>query len=183
MSLIPGWLRPPRVRERLASYHLRSDVLDAAAAMASDQRTDIYVVHLESSLTDSETVLRMMDGRHARVMGLLVLTSERILFRSRHRTGPNFSVPLEEVLAIQAYTRRGTGTIRVITPYGSLTVDQILGRQGEMLADDARATIRGEPLPNRDPLRLLAELRALRDSGALGAAEFEIRKAAIWRDI
>ncbi|HEY6686272.1 MAG TPA: hypothetical protein VI094_08710 [Propionibacteriaceae bacterium] len=50
-------------------------------------------------------------------------------------------MPLEEVLAIDAYIRRGTGTVRVITPYGSLTVDQILGRQGEMLGDDARATI------------------------------------------
>src|SRR5215218_6926337 len=97
MSLIPPWLRPPRVRERLAAYHLRSDVLDAAAAMASDQRSDICVVRLEAALTDSETVLRMMDGRHARVMGLHVLSSERILFRSRRRTGPNFSVPLEEV--------------------------------------------------------------------------------------
>ena len=140
MSLIPPWLRPPRVRERLASYQLRPDVLDAAAAMASDQR-------------------------------------------SRRRTGPNFSVPLEEVSAIQTYTRRGTGTVRIITPYGSLTVDQILGRQGEMLAADAQATIRGEPLPERDPLRLLAELRALRDSGAISAAEFEIRKSTIWREI
>jgi hypothetical protein len=182
MSLIPPWLRPPRVRERLASYHLRSDVLDAAAAMASDQRSDIYVVRLESALIDSETVLRMMDGRHI-VMGLLVLTSERILFRSRRRTGPNFSVPLEEVRAIETYTRRGTGTVRIITPYGSLTVDQILGRQGEMLAADAQATIRGESLPERDPLRLLADLRALRDSGTISAAEFEIRKSAIWRDI
>jgi hypothetical protein len=179
----PPWLRPPRVRERLASYYLRPDVLDAAAAMASDQRSDIYIVRLEAALTDSETVLRMMDGRYARVMGLLVLTSERILFRSRRRTGPNFSVPLEEVLAIEVYTRRGTGIVRVITPYGSLTVDQILGRQGEMLAADARATLRAEPLPERDPLRLLAELRALRDSGAISAAEFEIRKSAIWRDI
>ena len=76
--------------------------------MASDQRSDIYVVRLESSLTDSETVLRMMDGRHARVMGPLVLTSERILFGSRRRTGLNFSVPLEEVVAIEAYTRWGT---------------------------------------------------------------------------
>jgi hypothetical protein len=183
MSLIPLWLRLPRIRERLASYHLRSDVLDAAAAMASDQRSDIYVVRLESSLTDSETVLRMMDARHARVMGLLVLTSERILFRSRRRTGPSFSVPLEEVRAIEAHTRRGTGTVRVITPYGSLTIDQILGRQGEMFADDAQATIRGKPLPDRDPLRLLGELRALRDSGSISAAEFEIRKSAIWRDI
>jgi hypothetical protein len=92
-------------------------------------------------------------------------------------------VPLEEILAIEAYTRRGTGTVCVITPYGSLTVDQILGRQGEMLADDARATICGEPLPEPDPLRLLAKLRALRDSGAINAAVFEVRKSAIWRDV
>jgi hypothetical protein len=183
MSLIPPWLRPLRVRERLAPYRLRSDVLDAAAAMASDQRSDIYVVRLESLLTDSETVLRMMDGRHGRVMGLLVLTSERILFRSRRRSGPNFSVPLGEVLAVEAYTRWGTGTVRVITRYGSLMVDQILGRQGEMFGDDALATVRGEPLPKRDPLRRLAELRTLHESGEISAAEFEIRKSAIWRDI
>jgi hypothetical protein len=183
MSLIPPWLRPPRARERLASYHLRSDVLDAAAAMASDQRSDIYIVRLEAALNDSETVLRMMDGRHARVMGLLVLTSERIHFRARRRTGPNFAVPLKEVRAIETNTRRGTGTVRIITPYGSLMVDQILGRQGEMLAADAQATIRGEPPPERDPLRLLAALRALRESGAISAAEFETRKSAIWRDI
>ena len=92
-------------------------------------------------------------------------------------------MPLEEVLAIEAYTRWGTGTVRVITPYGSLTVDQILGRQWEMLAADAQATVRGEPLPEQDPLRLLAKLRALRESGAISAAEFEIRKSAIWREI
>jgi hypothetical protein len=54
---------------------------------------------------------------------------------------------------------------------------------GEMLVDDAQATFRGEPLPDRDPLRRLAELRALRDNGAISAAEFEIRKSAIRRDI
>jgi Short C-terminal domain len=37
------------------------------------------------------------------------------------------------------------------------------------------------PVPERDPLRLLAELRSLLDSGAISAAEFEIRKSAIWR--
>jgi hypothetical protein len=57
------WLRPASAHERLAAYNLRPDVLNAAAAMASDQRSDIYVARLQSSLTDSETVLRMMD-RH-----------------------------------------------------------------------------------------------------------------------
>ena len=173
------WLRPPSVRERLAPYNLRADVLEAAAVMASDQRSDVHVARLESSLTDSETVLRMMDGRHAREMGLLVLTSERILFRSRRSNGPTaFSVPLREIVAIEAYTRRVSGTSQ-----GSLTVDQILGTQGEMLADDAQEAIRGEARPDRDPLEVLAELRALRDSGMISVAEFEIRKSAIWRDI
>ena len=96
------WLRwfKITVLERLAPYNLRPDVLDAAAAMASDQRSDIQVARLESSLTASETVLRMMDGRYDGAMGLFVLTSERILFRSRHSTGLAFSVPLREVLAI-----------------------------------------------------------------------------------
>ena len=87
------WFRP-NVRDRLAPYNLRPDVLAAASAMASDQRSDVYVAKLQSSLTDSETVLRMMDGRYAREMGLLVLTSERILFRSRRSSGATaFSVP------------------------------------------------------------------------------------------
>ena len=182
MSWFLQWLRPS-VRDRLAQYDLRPDVLDAAAAMASDQRSDVYVARLQSSLTDSETVLRMMDARYAGAMGLLVLTSERILFRPRRDTGPSFSVPLQEVLAIEAATRKLSGTVRVTTPDGSLTADQILGTQGEMLADDAREAIRGEPRPKRDPLEVLAELRALRDGGMISAAEFEIRKSAIWRDI
>jgi Short C-terminal domain len=178
------WLRPPSVRERLAPYDLRPDVLAAAAAMASDQRSDVYVAKLESSLKDSETVLRMMDARYAGEMGLLVLTSERILFRPCRSTGPTaFSVPLVDVLAIEGSTRRVSGTVRVTTSEGTLTVDQILGTQGEMLADDAREAIGGEARPERDPLQVLAELRALRDSGMISDAEFEIRKSAIWPDI
>jgi hypothetical protein len=59
------WLRPPSVHERLAPFGLRPDVVEAAAVMASDQRSDVHVARLESSLSDSETVLRMMDGRYA----------------------------------------------------------------------------------------------------------------------
>ncbi|HVD18755.1 MAG TPA: SHOCT domain-containing protein [Propionibacteriaceae bacterium] len=177
------WLRPPSVQQRLAPYKLRPDVVTAAAAMASDQRSDVHIARLQSSLTDSETVLRLMDGRYEHQMGLLALTSERILFRSRRSTEPAFSVPLPDVVAIEAATRRVSGTVRVTTTRGSLTVDQILGAQGEMLAEEAREAIRGESRPVRDPLEVLAELRALRDSGMISAAEFEIRKSAIWRDI
>jgi hypothetical protein len=181
-----AWFRWFRfsVRGRLAPYNLRPDVLEAAAAMASDQRSDVYVARLEASLTESETVLRMMDARYSGEMGLLVLTSERILFRSRRSPGATaVSVPLQDVIAIEAFTRRVSGTVLITTADGTLTVDQILGTQGEMLADEARDAIRGQSRPDRDPLEVLAELRALRDSGMISAAEFEIRKSAIWRDI
>ena len=180
-----SWFRwfQPNVRNRLARYDLRADVLDAAAAMASDQRSDVYVARLQSSLTETETVLRMMDGRYAGTMGLLVLTSERLLFRSRRDSGSAFSIPLREVIAIEASTHKLVGTVLLTTSDGRFTVDQILGTQGEMLADDARQAISGEPRSNRDPLEVLAELRALRDSRIISAAEFEIRKSEIWRDI
>jgi hypothetical protein len=177
------WFRPT-VRDRLAPYNLRPDLLDAACAMASDQRSDVYVARLQSALTSSETVLRMMDARYARAMGMLVLTSERILFSPRHSSGPSFSVPLHAIIVIDAFTRKLSGTVRITTADGTLTIDQILGTQGEMLADEAHEAVTGgSPRPDRDPLEVLAELRALRDSGMISAAEYEIRKSAIWRDI
>ena len=183
MSGFLRWFRTPKVDERLARYRLRPDLVAAAAAMASDSRSDIYVARLEESLHESETVLRIMDARHERVMGLFVLTSERILFRPNRSDEPAFSVPLADVVAIEALTRRVSGTVHLTTTGGRLVVDQILGTQGEMLADDAREAIRGDSRPPRDPLEVLAELRALRDSGAISDAEFEIRKSALWRQI
>ena len=58
------WLRPS-VHERLARYNLRPDVVDAAAAMASDQRSDVYVAHWSPRSLTPRSVLRMMDGRYA----------------------------------------------------------------------------------------------------------------------
>jgi hypothetical protein len=144
--------------------------------MASDQRSDIHIARLQSSLTATESVLRMMDGRFEREMGLFVLTSERILFRSRRSTEPSFSVRLSDVVAIEAATRRLSGTVRVTTADGSVTVDQILGTQGEMLADEAREAMRGEYQPARDPLEVLAELRALRDSGMIGTLAIRVSR-------
>jgi hypothetical protein len=46
-----------------------------------------------------------------------------------------------------------------------------------------RPSVRSPRHDARPLHRLWAELRALRDSGAISAAEFEIRKSAIWREI
>ena len=175
----------PTTTERLARFELRADVVAAAQAMASDQRTDPQIVQLTTSLTQSETVLRMMDGRHRGERGLLVLTDHRVFFRSRHSDGPvAFSVRLAEIDSIEGFTHKVVGTVRITSAGGTFVVDDILGNQGEVLADEAHEAMRGifTRLP-RDPLEVLSELRGLRDRGEITANEYEARKTELWDGI
>ena len=172
------------VAERLAPFNLRPDTIAAASQMASDQRTDRHIVAMETVLSHAEHVLRMMDARYERVMGLLVLTSERILFYPRKGQDCSFSVSLTDVSSLEAGTRKVMGTVHIRTEDAQYTVDQILGTQGEMLVADADRVRRGwSETTSRDPVQLLTELRALRDAGVIDAAEFEVRKAELWKDI
>ena len=172
------------VAERLAPFGLRPDTLAAAQAMVSDPRTDVEIAALESVLTHAETVLRMMDGRYDGDRGLLVLTDHRVFFRTRGRNRHiPFSVQLVDVVAIEGSTHKAVGSVRVISADGSVVVGDILGNQGEQLASQARDAMAGRPRPARDPLAALVELRALRDNGTITAAEFEVRKAGLWREI
>ena len=60
------WLRPPSVRERPGPYNLRGDVLKAAAAMASDQRSDVHVARL-GRLNESKPVRALSEISDARL--------------------------------------------------------------------------------------------------------------------
>lgn len=184
MSGFAQWFRKPTTAERLARFALRPDTVAAAQVMVFDRQTDDQIAALESSLTDTETVLRMLGGRFQRDHGLLVLTDQRLFFRSRRSRGPvAFSVRLAELDRIEGSTRKVVGTVRVTSPDGEFVVDDILGNQGEKLADEAHAAAHGDSQPTPDPLTALAELRALRDRAAITAEEFEARKARLWGEI
>ena len=184
MSEFLKWFDKPTTAERLARLDLRADILAAAQAMASDQRTDPQIAQLATSLSQTETVLRMMDGRHRGERGLLVLTDQRVFFRSRHSTGPvAFSVWLAEIDSIEGSTHKVVGTVRITSADGHLMIDDILGTQGEMLADEAREAMLGRSAPQRDPLEVLGELRVLRDRGEITTSEFETRKSELWGGI
>lgn len=177
------WFRKPTTTERLAPFALRADVVAAAQAMVSDRRTDPQIVRLGPMLIETETVLRMMDGRYQGNQGLLVLTDQRVFFRSRRKDGPvAFNVQLSDISSIEGTTHKVVGTVRIASGDGDLVVDNILGTQGEMLAEDAHEAMQGRP-KQRDPLELLGELRALRDSGEITTAEFEVRKSELWDGI
>ena len=178
------WFHKPTTTERLARFELRADVVAAAQVMASDQRTDPQIIQLPTSLTQSETVLRMMDGRHRGERGLLVLTDHRVFFRPRQSDGPvAFSVRLAEIDSIEGSTRRVVGTVRITSADGTVVVDDILGNQGEVLADETQDAMRGIITRPRDPLEMLGELRLLRDRGEITATEYEDRKSQLWGGI
>lgn len=182
MSELFQWFRKQTVADRLSRYRLRPDLIAAAEVMVSDRRSDQQIADLEPSLSDTETALRMMDGRHAGDRGLLMLTDQRVFFRSK--SGPiAFSVPLVDVTTIEGSTRKVIGTVVITSADGSYVVDDILGTQGEMLAEQSRAVRRGELPRAPDPLAALAELRRQRQAGSITAAEFEARKAELWRDV
>lgn len=184
MSESMRWFRKLTTTERLAPFKLRPDLVTAAQTMVSDRRTDPQIVRLEPLLTGSETVLRMMDGRHRGEVGLLVLTDQRVFFRSRPADGfIAFDLALSEISSIEGSTCKVVSTVRIISPDGELVVDRILGTQGELLADDAHEALRGRPDKLQDPLEVLSELRALRDSGAITTYEFEDRKSQLWDSI
>ena len=85
-------------------------------------------------------------------MGPLVLTSERDPLPSRRSNGPAvFSVPLREIVAIEGYTRRVSGTVRVTTSDGSMTVDQIRGTKGRCspMTPRRRSAAKARPDPTR----------------------------------
>ncbi|MCW2812335.1 MAG: hypothetical protein JWP61_2793 [Friedmanniella sp.] len=178
------WFRKPTLAERLERFGLRPDVLAAAQTMVSDQRTDQQLARLGASLTDQETVLRMVDGRYDNERGLLVLTDRRIFFRGRRSEGPvALSVPLPEVHTVEGKTHKVIGTVVLTCPDGTYTIDDILGNQGETLAAEARQVLSGTVSAPPDPIEELLRLRALRDSGSLSAADFEARKRALWDGI
>ena len=184
MSESPHWFRRLTAAQRLAPFELRADVVAAAQAMVSDRRSDPQIVRLRSSLTETETVVRMMDGRHCGARGLLVLTNERVFFRPRQSDGPvAFSVRLSDADNIEGSTHKVVGSVRITSADGHYVVDKILGTQGEILAAEARDARLWSAARQRDPLEVLVELRALRDVGAITAEEFDLRKSELWGGI
>lgn len=182
MARIGDWLRGRQTSgHRLDGHGLRPDLLAAATQMVTDARSDPFVVGLEPLLGESETVLRLLEGRHDHEMGLLVLTSERLFFRANKNPGrPEVDLALTAVAGVEAYAGRTSGGVRIRTMDLVHVVDQILGTQGDALAASVQSSAGLRPAEVRDPIQLLAELRALRDAGAISPDEFEIRKAALW---
>jgi hypothetical protein len=181
------WFKIPSLTERLRAQGVREDVVQAAERTAFGRQSDRGLPAMATLLNESEGVIGMVEGRHARATGLLVLTSRRLLFAPNtvDRTTPT-SVDLPDVVAVSWRTHRGLGVLELTTGSGSFVVDQILGNQAETLGlgvQQAMAPPPDGPAGHRDPLEELAQLRALYRAGAISDAEFQIRKHQLFGQI
>jgi hypothetical protein len=170
------WLGRPALDERLRTAGVREDLIEAAERTAFGRQCEDEVFALPALLHDDEVVQQLLEGRYRKAIGLLVLTTQRIVFAARG-AGPVAALVVDraEVLSAAGQTHRLLGALTLTTPAGDHVIDQILGTQAETFA---AATLRppAPDLPSIDPLVELGELRALHQAGAIGDAEYQLRK-------
>lgn len=186
-GLLGKWLKVPTLSEQLRAHGVREDLISAAQRTAFGRQSDRELPILAGLLTDDEVVLRLLEGRHGGSIGLLVLSSRRLVFAAK---GPRGTTPaivdLDDVVTADSRIHRGLGIIDVTTRSGEFVVDKILGTQAAMFVSDltqALARPTETPARRRDPLVELAELRALHQAGVIADPEFQIRKQQLFGQI
>lgn len=181
------WFKIPTLAERLRSQGVREDLVQAAERTAFSRQADRELPAVGESLNADEAVVSVVEGRYARMTGLLVLTSRRLFFAPK-TADRSFvtAIDLPDVLDVSARMHRGMGVLEVRTNLGVVVVDQILGNQADRLAtsiSQAASPPPDGPAAHRDPIEELAELRALHQAGAIEDAEFQIRKNQLFGQI
>jgi hypothetical protein len=186
-SPLSKWFKIPSLAERLRSAGVREDLVQAAERTAFSRQTDREIPDVADQLSADEAVISIVEGRHARLTGLLVLTSRRLLFAPKGADpSAGTAIELADVLSVNSRMHRGLGVLEVATSHGEVVVDQILGNQADRLATSigqAASPPPDGPAAHRDPIEELAELRALHHAGAIGDAEFQIRKNQLFGQI
>lgn len=108
------WLKIPTLSERLRAQGVREDLVQAADRTAFGRQTDAGIPAAGELLRNDEAVLMLVEGRYAGAMGLLLLTSRRLLFvpaRSDRETWT--TVPLSRIQHVTSRAHRGMGVLDV----------------------------------------------------------------------
>ena len=175
--------------ERVDGLHLRPDLARAALVLVADERVDAQLGRLEQLLDPDESVVMLVEGRHRRQLGLLMLSTRRVLFRSHGDHTPVVTeVPLAELSEAESATGSMTGRLVLRTVDRAIEVDKLLGTLADQFVAAVRAqqeSVRREAAgaftstPPRDPWQELVELRSQYAAGALSAADYEAAKARL----
>jgi hypothetical protein len=183
LSKVFKWFDSPSSAARLTRLRVRPDLVRAAADMVGDSRSDGDIKEFERYLMESEAVVAVAQGRYNKVLGLLVLTTDRLIFASG-RPNPEIDLRLTDLGLTETRTGSYSGELHLFTGTEQLTIDKLLGKENERFATQLRHQ-RTDPPPfsPTDPLERLAELRGLRDTGVITRAEFDAEKNRLMDEI
>ncbi len=175
----------PTAQERVAGLNLRPDLAAAVILLVADQRTDAEVVRLQPCLTDTESVVLIVEGRAVRRLGLLVLTTQRVLFRAHGVTDDDVvTLPLDQISGSEAQVLHMTGLVRLRTADLVLQVDKILGTLADQFVTAVRAQQSApEPVEGVDPVQELIDLRARHAAGAVTDDDYEAAKIRLLKQL
>jgi len=184
LSKVFKWFDSPSSTQRLRHLRVRPDLVRAAADMVGDSRSDGDIKDFERYLTESEAVVAVAQGRYRKVLGLLVLTTDRFIFASGRAPGPEIDLPLTDLGLTETRTGAYSGELHLFTGNDQLTIDKLLGKENERFATHLRHQgMAPSPFSPTDPLERLAELRSLRDTGVITRAEFDAEKKRLIDEI
>ena len=173
--------RIPTAAQRLTSLHLRADLTAAATKMISDERVDGELTKLDRCLRPSETVIAVVEGRFARQMGLLTLTTERICFRP-HGSAPSAltSIPLADISTVHDEVMTLTSRLILRSTDSIAEIDKILGTQAAAFAEAVRhQLVNPGGLPEHDPIQELLNIRDRRAAGTISEADYNAARSRL----
>ena len=181
-------------QERVDALHLRPDLARAAVALVADQRVEAEIVRIDRILEPDESVLMLVEGRSERQMGLLLLSTRRVLFRPHGQLEdpPRTTYALADLSDVRFHTGSMTGRVRLEFSTAVLEVDKLLGTLAGQFVTAVRAQQQAEAdnpagggggAPSRDPLQELVELRSRYTDGKISAADYEAAKARLVREL
>ncbi len=136
---------------------------------------------LPSHLHDGETVQEMARGQYGGGTGLLVLTSERIIFLREGWVGAaHEDFMLHRVTSVGFTSRFGFGQVTIHASGNTVHIESVLSDDGKRFAAAARKVLsrpaESAPAAQADPLEQLKKLGELRDAGVISPEEFEQKK-------
>lgn len=166
----------------------RKDIDDAAAQLGKKFGSKREIRKLSEHLHPNETVEMLAAGRFGGKQGIVVLTSERVLFLADGWTGSaTTDFPLVAVSSVSWVSRLGSGDLTIHASGNVAVINAIMSTDGRRMRDSIRAAITttsdvtptatahaGAPVESpADTLKKLAELHHM---GAITDEEYATKK-------
>ncbi len=115
MNSINDFLRKllgsPDLSTRLRSLRVRDDIVQAAEKAAFGRQGDRDLPALESLLDADERVLQLLEGRHRTGLGLLVLTTNRVVFAPAGGSAAPTVLNRVDIQSSESRMHRGLGVV------------------------------------------------------------------------